>query len=50
MFNTGEYIGHLEPTIEDIEDEINLHSRANPDAHTTNSITTPMNNGRTSGN
>ena len=40
MFNKGENIGHLEPTIEDIEEEKNLHFQANPDAHTTNSITT----------
>ena len=25
MFNKGEYVGHLEPTIEDIEEEKNLH-------------------------
>ena len=42
MFNKGEYVGHLEPTIEDIEED-NLHFQANSDAHTTNSITTqPM--------
>ena len=40
MFNKGEYVGHLEPTIEDIEEEKNLHFKANPDAHTTSSITT----------
>ena len=40
MFNKGGYVGHLEPTIEDIEEEKNLHFRANPDDHTTNSITT----------
>ena len=40
MFNKGEYVGHLEPTMEDIEKENNLHSWAYPDAHTTNSITT----------
>ena len=39
MFNKGEYLGHLEPTIEDTEVEKNLHLCANPDAHTTNSIT-----------
>ena len=38
-FNKGEYVGHLEPTIDDIEDD-NPHFWANPDAHTTNSITT----------
>ena len=36
----GEYVGHLEPTKEDIEEEKNLHFQANPDAHTTNSIRT----------
>ena len=25
MFNKGEYVGHLEPTIEDIDEEKNLH-------------------------
>ena len=25
MFNKGEYVGQLEPTIEDIEEEKNLH-------------------------
>ena len=39
-FNKGEYVGHLEPTIEDTGDEKNLHFQANPDAHTTNSKTT----------
>ena len=39
MFNKGEYVGHLEPTIEDIEEEINLHFQANPNAHTTKSMT-----------
>ena len=39
-FNKREYVGHLEPTIEDIEEENNIHFSANPDAHTTNSITT----------
>ena len=43
--NKGEYVGHLEPTIEDI-DEDNSHFQANPDAHTTNNITT-QNDGRT---
>ena len=38
--NKREYIGHLEPTIEDTEEVNNLHFQANPDAHTTNSITT----------
>ena len=40
MFNKGEYVGHLKPIIEDIIVVKNTHSRANPDAHTTNSITT----------
>ena len=40
MFNEGEYIGCLEPTIEDITEAKNLHFWANPDANTTNSITT----------
>ena len=40
MFNKGEYVVHLEPAIEDIDEEKNLHFQANPDAHTTNSITT----------
>ena len=39
-FNKGEYAGHLEPIIVDIDKEKNLHIQANPDAHTTNSITT----------
>ena len=39
-FNKGEYVGHLEPTMEDIEEEKNLHFQANSDGHTTNSIRT----------
>ena len=39
-FNKGEHVWHLELTIEDIEEEENLHSWANLNAHTTNSITT----------
>ena len=39
-FNKGEYIGHLEPTIENINKEKNLHLQANPDTHTTSSVTT----------
>ena len=39
-FSKREYVGHLEPTIEDIEEEKILHSEVNSDAHTTNSITT----------
>ena len=40
MFNKGGYVGHLEPTIQDIEEEKNLHFLVDSDAHTTNSITT----------
>ena len=40
MFNKWEYVGHLEPTIEGIEEEKNPHFQANSDTHTTNSITT----------
>ena len=47
-FTKGEYVGHLEPTIEDIDEERNLHFQANLDTHTTNSITT-KNDVRTSG-
>ena len=39
-FNKGEYVGHLEPTIEDIDEEKNLHPEAILGTHTTNSITT----------
>ena len=39
MFNKGEYVGHLEPTIEDIAED-NPHFWSTPDAHTSNSITT----------
>ena len=35
----GEYIGHLELTLENIEEEKNLHTHENPDAHTTSSVT-----------
>ena len=38
--NKGEYMGHLEPTIENIDKEKNLHLQANPDTHTTRSVTT----------
>ena len=38
-FNKEEYIGHLEAAIEDIKHD-NPHFHANPDAQTTNSITT----------
>ena len=37
-FNKGEYIGHLEPNLEDMEEEKNLHTHENPDAHTTSSV------------
>ena len=40
MSNKEEYVEHLEPTIEDIDEEKNLHPSANPDTHTTNSLTT----------
>ena len=36
-FNKGEYVGHLEPTIDEEKD---LHLQENPDAHTTSSVTT----------
>ena len=39
-FNKGEYVGHLELTIEDMEEEKNLHFHTNPDVLVTNSITT----------
>ena len=38
-FNKGEYIGHLEPAIED-NAESDLSSHAQPDSHSTNSVTT----------
>ena len=38
-FNKGEYVGHLEPTIENIDEEKNLHPHENPDANTTSSVT-----------
>ena len=38
--NKGEYIGHLEPTTEKIDEEKNIHPQANPDTHTTSSDTT----------
>ena len=47
-FNKGTNIGHLEPTIEDIDEEKNLHFQEHPDTHTTNSITA-KNDFRTSG-
>ena len=39
-FNKGEYAGHLELTIENIDEEKNLHLQENPDTHTTSSVTT----------
>ena len=38
-FNKGEYVGHLQPTIENIEEK-NVHLQANPDTHTTSSVRT----------
>ena len=32
-------MGHLEPTIENIEEKKSLHPHENPDAHTTSSVT-----------
>ena len=37
-FNKGEYVGHLEPTIESIDEERNLQPHKNTDAHTTSSV------------
>ena len=39
-FNKGEYVGHLESTIEEIEEREKPHSQAKPDAPTMYSITT----------
>ena len=39
MFNKGEYLGHLESAIEDGVDN-DLPSHAQPDTHSTNSVTT----------
>ena len=39
-FNKGEYVGHLEPAIENIDEEKNLHPHENPDTHTTSSVAT----------
>ena len=33
------YVGHLKPTIENINEEKNLHPHKNPDVHTINSVT-----------
>ena len=38
-FTKGEYVGHLEPTIENIGEEKNEHPPKNLDAHTTSSVT-----------
>ena len=38
-FIRGEYVGHLEPTMENIDEEKNLHLHENPDTHTTSSVT-----------
>ena len=38
-FNKGEYVGHLEPTIENIDAEMNSHFQANPETHTTSNVT-----------
>ena len=40
MFHKGEYVGHLEPTIEEIEEREKPQFPTNPDAPTTHSITT----------
>ena len=39
-FNKGEYVGHLEPMIQEIEEREKPHSEAKPDAPTRHSITT----------
>ena len=39
-FNKGEYVGHLEPTIDNIVEAKNLYLHENPDVHTTRSVTT----------
>ena len=39
-FNKGEYVGHLEPTIVDIEERKNPCFQANPDSQTMHNITT----------
>ena len=39
IFNKGEYVGYLEPAIEDHMDS-DLPSHAQPDTHSTNSVTT----------
>ena len=40
MFHLGEYVGHLEPTIEEIEEREKPQSPTNPDSPTMHSITT----------
>ena len=39
MFTKGEYVGHLEPAIEDSVDS-DLPSHPQPDTHSTNSVIT----------
>ena len=39
MFNKGEYIGHLEPAIEDSMTS-DITSHAQPDTHSINSVST----------
>ena len=39
-FNKGEYVGHLEPTINNIDEEKYLHLHVNPDVYNTSSVTT----------
>ena len=46
-FNKGEYIGHLEPIIEDSMTG-GIHTQGQPNTHSTNSITLQKNDGRTS--
>ena len=38
-FNKGEYVGHLEPNIENIDEEKDLHPHENLDAYTISSVT-----------
>ena len=40
MFNKGEYVGHLEPTIEDNKERKNPHFQANLDSQPIHCITT----------
>ena len=39
-FNEGQYVGHSEPTIENIDEEKNLHLHKHLDTYTTNSVRT----------